>query len=179
MRLYFSTSVEDERIQEYLDFTINTSTTPMPFYNQITVEDANTYIESLTDQEINLESSQSENQSYIQSGIGIATRIQFPHIKSIYDIPGSGTILDAVLKIKPAEGSYDDQLPLRDNISVYLVDQNNDLTGQLFTSDGSAIQATLNTDDEEFNDIYYEVYLGSYIEELLQAERETNEALIL
>lgn len=179
MRLYFSTSVEDERIQEYLDFTINTSTTPMPFYNQITAEDANTYIESLIDQEINLESSQSENQSYIQSGIGIATRIQFPHIKSIYDIPGSGTILDAVLKIKPAEGSYDDQLPLRDNISVYLVDQNNDLTGQLFTSDGSAIQATLNTDDEEFNDIYYEVYLGSYIEELLQAERETNEALIL
>lgn len=179
MRLYFSTAVEDERVQNYIDFTINISSSPIPFYNQITAENPNAYLNNLTDQEMNLSSSESENQSYIQSGIGIATRIQFPHIKSIYDIPGNGTILDAVLKIKPAEGFYDDQLPLRDNISVYLVDQNNDLTGQLLATDGSTVIATLNIDNQEFNDIYYEVYLGSYIEGLLLAERETDEALIL
>ncbi|NNE77497.1 MAG: DUF4270 family protein, partial [Pricia sp.] len=119
MRLYFSKAEEDEQEQDYIDFIINTADSPIPFFNQITAEEPNDYLKRLTDQEINLSSSESENQSYIQSGIGIATRIQFPHIKSIYDIPGQGTILDAVLKIKPTEGSYNDQLLLRDNLSVY------------------------------------------------------------
>ncbi|MEO9510955.1 MAG: DUF4270 family protein [Flavobacteriaceae bacterium] len=179
MRLYFSTSVEDERVQEYLDFTINTTTTPIPFFNQVITEDANEYIEQLEDQELDLNSTETDNQSYIQSGLGIATKVQFPHIKSIYDIPGEGTILDAVLKIKPVEGSYDDQLPLRESISVYIVDQNNDLTGQLYSADGEIVTAILNTDNQEFNDIYYEVYLGSYIDGLLNADRDTGEALIL
>lgn len=179
MRLFFSVAEEDERVQNYIDFSINTTDSPIPFFNQISAEEPNEYLKNLADQEINLSSSESENQSYIQSGIGIVTRIQFPHIKSIYNIPGQGTILDAVLKIKPVDNSYNDQLILRDNISVYVVDQNNDLTEQLLVADISPVVATLNTDDQEFNDIYYEVSLGSYIEELLLAERDTDDALIL
>ncbi|UII74798.1 DUF4270 domain-containing protein [Flagellimonas sp. HMM57] len=179
MRLYFSISEENDQEQYFTDFSVNTFDSPLPFFNQITAENPNDYLASLTDQEINLSSSESENQSYIQSGIGIATRIQFPHIKSIYDIPGQGTILDAVLKIKPTEGAYNDELILRDNLSVYIVDQNNDLTGQLLVASTSPVVAVLNTDGQEFNDIYYEISLGSYIEELLRAERDTDEALIL
>ncbi|MEM7483837.1 MAG: DUF4270 family protein [Bacteroidota bacterium] len=179
MRLYYSIAEEDEQEQYYIDFTINTADSPIPFFNQISAEEPNDYLETLTDQEINLSSSESGNQSYIQSGTGIATRIRFPYIKSIYDIQGQGTLLDAVLKIKPTEGSYNDQLPLRENLSVYIVDQNNDLTEQLLVANTSAVIALLNTDDQEFNDIYYEISLGSYIEELLLAESDTDEALIL
>jgi hypothetical protein len=87
--------------------------------------------------------------------------------------------LDAVLKIKPEPGSFDDNLILRDTLSVYVVDRNNDLIQQLFYQEVSPVQAILNREKEEFNEIYYEIQLGSYIEQLLLAERETNEALIL
>ena len=173
MRLFFSTAEEDERVSNHIDFTINTTSFPTPFFNQIIIEEPNQYLKTLTDREMALESSDAENRSFIQSGLGIATRIQFPHIKSIYDIPGEGTILNAILKIKPSSQSYDDHLILRDSLSVYLVDVNNELTEQL-----SDI-AILNRNNQEFNDIYYELPLSSYIEKLLVTERYTGEALIL
>lgn len=179
MRLYFSETEEDGLVEDYLDFQINTSDSPVHFFNRITSEDPNDYLKSLTNQEMNINSSVSNNQSFIQSGIGIATRIQFPHIKSVHDIGGKGTLLDAVLKIKPAIGSYNDKLMLRDTLNVYLVDRNNDLTEQLFVGGVAAVQAILNRDNQEFNDIYYEIHLSSYIEKLLVTDMDTEEALIL
>tara|TARA_R110002167_G_scaffold360907_1_gene578745 strand:- start:2065 stop:3399 length:1335 start_codon:yes stop_codon:yes gene_type:complete len=173
MRLYYSTPEEEERVQGHIDFSINTVSSPIPFFNRITSEEPNEYLKTLTDKEINLMSSVSDNRSFIQSGIGIATRIQFPFIKNIYDIPGQGTLLEAVLKIRPAGQSYNDHLILRDSLSLYIVDVNNELTEQL-----SQI-AVLNRANQEFNDIYYQVDLGSYIEKLQLAERNTGEALIL
>ena len=179
MRLYFSTAEESSREQDYLDIDLDLSSSPIPFFNQILADNPIAPLQTLTDKEINLSSSASNNQSFIQSGIGMATRIQFPHVKTIYDITGQGTILDAVLKIKPANGTYNDKLILRDTLSVYVVDRNNDLTEQLLYGDVSPVTGILNRDNEEFNDIYYEISLGSYVEKLLLAERETEEALIL
>lgn len=179
IRLYFSVAEAEERVQSYIDFTVDTSSSPLPFFNQITSSEPNGYLNLLTDQEVNLSSTESENETFIQSGIGVATRIEFPHVKAIYTIEGDGTILSATLKIKPATGSYDDNLPLRDTLSVYLVDQNNDLTEQLLLGTGTSVLAILNRDNEEFNDIYYEISLGTYIEKLLLAESDTEEALII
>lgn len=179
IRLYFGISEESERVQDYIDFNINSTSSPVPFFNRIITEEPNEYLRSLTDKEINLSSSDSENRSFIQSGIGIATRIQFPHIKSVYDINGRGTLLGAVLKIKPAVGTYNEQLILRDTLSMYIVDRNNNLTEQLLTGGGVSVRAILNRDNQEFNDIYYEIPLSSYIEKLLLTDRITDEAIIL
>lgn len=179
IRLYFGISEESERVQDYIDFNINSTISPVPFFNRIITEDPNEYLRILTDREINLSSSDSENRSFIQSGIGIATRIQFPHIKSVYDINGRGTLLGAVLKIRPAIGTYSEQLILRDTLSMYIVDRNNNLTEQLLTGGGVSVRAILNRDNQEFNDIYYEIPLSSYIEKLLLTDRITDEAIIL
>lgn len=173
VRLYFSESEENEWEQGDIDLYINTTSTPTPFFNSITAENPIDYLSSFEDQEDNLYSTESGNQSFIQSGIGIVTKIEFPHLETIHDIPGEGTLLGAALKLKPAVGSYNDHLILRDTLSVFLVDQNNDITEQL------GVQAILNRTNQEFNDIYYEIPLSSYIESLLTAERETEEALIL
>lgn len=178
VRLYFSEAEESEQVQYNIDLYINTTSTPTPFFNRITAENPIDYLSSFENQEDNLYSTESDNQSYIQAGIGIATRIEFPHLETIHDIPGEGTLLGAVLRLKPAAGSYNDNLILRDTLSVYLVDQNNDITAQL-TGGVSTVQAILNRTNQEFNDIYYEIPLSSYIESLLTAERDTDEALIL
>ncbi|WP_299800929.1 DUF4270 family protein [uncultured Maribacter sp.] len=175
MRLYFSTDTEYESEQEYLDIQIDGTTTPVPFFNRITADDPITPLQTLTNSQTILESSDSNNQSYIQSGVGIAMRVQFPSITSLYDIPGSGTILDGILKIKPTAQSYDDHLKLRDTLAVYVVDQNNDLIETL-TSTSYAI---LNRDNQEFNDIYYEIPIAYYLEELQLKDRDIDDALIL
>ncbi|WP_289039007.1 DUF4270 family protein [uncultured Zobellia sp.] len=179
MRLYYSIAGENERIQYYTDFSLNIASSPIPFFNQISAEDPNSYLTALTDQETNLYSSETEYQSFIQSGIGIATRIEFPHIKSVFNIQGQGTLLDASLKIAPTVGSYNDLLMLRDTLSVFIVDQNNELSGQLYATDGSAALAILNRNDQEFNDIYYELPLSGYLEGLLSVDLESSDALIL
>lgn len=180
MRLYFSISEESERVQSFIDINLDQSSSPVPFFNQVIAENPIAPLQGLTDKEVNLSSSDTGNLSFIQSGVGMTTRIKFPYIKTIYDIKGQGTILDAVLKLRPAAGTFDDKLILRDTLSIYLVDQNNDLTEQLLYSDGAtSVLGILNRENEEFNDIYYQIPLGSYIEKILLEDHETDEALIL
>jgi len=179
MRMYYSVSEAESRVQYTTDFAINTTSIPTPFFNQMSVVETNEFLNSLTDKEVALSSSETDNQSFIQSGVGYTTKIEFPNLKTLFDIQGQGTLLNAVLKIKPVLGSYNDELALRDNLSLFIVDQNNNLTEQLVGTDNIAVQATLNRDGEEFNDIYYEVPLTTYIEALLLTERETGHAIIL
>lgn len=179
IRLYHSIPESDERVQSYTDLQINMLDSPTPFFVSITAQNPIEPLQTLTDKEIDLKSEDSGDLSFIQSGVGIAMKISFPYIKRLYDINGSGTILDAVLKIKPAEQSYNDNLMLSDNLSVFKVDQNNALTEQLTIDGATVVSATLNTDNQEFNEIYYEIPLSTYIEEILTESPETNESLIL
>lgn len=179
IRLYYSIAEENYRTQEFLDISLDQTSSPVPFFNQVKTVEPIAPIQTLVNQEIELESKAVGNLSYIQSGMGIATKIQFPFLKTVHEIKGEGTILDAVLKIRPAPNSYTDNLILRDSLSVYIVDNNNGITSQLLISDTTPVQGILNTENEEFNDIYYEISIGSYIENLLATERETEEGLIL
>ncbi len=174
MRLYSSVYEEKEKVQYHIDFTINTSSSPVPFFNQIIAIDPIEALNGLTNGKIDLCSSETSGQSYIQSGIGIATKVKVPHLKSVFDIKGKGTLLNAFLKIKPIEGTYDNRLKLRDTLSVFEVDRNNTLIEQL-----SGVGAVLNRTGEEYNDIYYELPLTGYIEKMLLEEGESGQALIL
>ncbi|MCK0146193.1 DUF4270 domain-containing protein [Arenibacter sp. F26102] len=179
MRMYYSISEENSRVQYAIDFAINTSSSPIPFFNKMSVVETNEYLTTLTDKEVVINSSDSDNQSFVQSGIGYTTKIEFSNLKTLFDIEGQGTLLNAVLKIKPVLGSYSDELALRDNLSVYIVDTNNNITNQLLGTDGAAVQATLNLDNQEFNDIYYEIPLTTYIEGILTTDRDAEYAIIL
>ncbi|WP_419212150.1 DUF4270 family protein [Maribacter sp. X9] len=179
IRLYFSVAESDGNIDDYLDIQINSSNSPIPFFNSIVAENPKEYLQTLTDREINLASSESGGQSFIQSGIGIAMRIQFPTIENLYDIPGEGTIISGVLKIKPTPQSYDDNLKLKDTLAVYIVDNNNNLLEQLSIAESSTVNAILKRDNQEYSDIYYEISLAYYLEELQLRSRDVEGALIL
>ncbi len=173
MRLYYSIAGETDTEDYYTSFTINTTSSPVPFFNQISAADPISYLSGLTDNEVNLYSEDAQDQSFVQSGIGITTRIEIPYLKSLGDIQGQGTLLSATLRIKPQANSYNDYLMLQDTLGVYVVDQNNDLSYQ------TSMEAILNTDNEEFDDIYYEVSLSSYLEDILETDLDNTDALIL
>ncbi|MDY8136139.1 DUF4270 family protein [Aquimarina sp. 2201CG5-10] len=178
LRFFYRVPGEFEDDERTFDLSIITNQNIPPFFNKIESNTEGTFFDTLTDQEINLASEDANNRSYIQSGVGMVTRIQFPTIKKIFEIPGTGTVLDATLLIKPPPQEFSEILPIRDSLAVYRVDQNNLLNNQLFNGEG-AVFARVNEDDKEFNEIVYEVPVGPYIENELTESPEIDDALIL
>ncbi|MFI8605759.1 DUF4270 family protein [Cellulophaga baltica] len=179
LRLYYSTAGETDRDQSYTDIILNTSDTPNPFFNAISATDPVDYLQTLTNGELSLSSDDSDDKTFIQSGTGIATKLELPYLKTVNNVGGQGTLLKAVLKITPVLGSYTDFLFLEDYMSVYLVDKNNDITSQLYNTDASTVTASLNTDNQEYNDIYYEIDLTAYIESILTTDLNSDQSLLL
>ncbi|MFP3822159.1 hypothetical protein SB658_26045, partial [Bacillus sp. SIMBA_008] len=71
------------------------------------------------------------NQGFIQSGTGVACRIDFPNIKQFKNIATNGAIVDAELILKPVNNSYSEKYPLADSLTVYVGDNLNRISGSL------------------------------------------------
>ncbi|MEW7291303.1 DUF4270 family protein [Aquimarina sp. 2304DJ70-9] len=179
-RFFYRTPGEFEDDEQTFDLVISSLESFPTYFNNIQSNTKGTLFESLTDQEINLSSQDQEanNRSYIQAGSGLITRIQFPTIKNIFEIPGTGTILDATLRIKPPPQEFNDLLPIRDSLLVNKIDQNNILGNQLFNGLGDVF-AIINQSDKEFNEIVYEIPIGVYLEEELSEAPEIDDAIVI
>ncbi len=178
LRFFYTVPGEFEDDEQTFDLVINSTPSFPTYFNNIQSDVTGTFFEPLTNQEINLPSNNANNRSYIQAGIGMVTRIQFPTIKKISEIPGTGTILDATLRIKPPPETFNDLIPIKDSLSVNISDQNNDLISQLFNGFGSVF-ASISENDNEFNEIAYEIKLGVYLEDELSEAPEIDNALVI
>ncbi len=125
-------------------------------------------------------SSESGNKSYIQTGSGMALRIEFP---SLYEIMSESEylgIIDARLVIKPKENSFDDvYYHLPTTLYVCVTDESNDLFVNLTALDGSLISSTLRYADLQKEDPYYSFSILSFIRSRILSPSEDYSALIL
>ncbi len=178
LRFFYSVpgALEDE--EEVLDLVINPSTSaPVAFHN-VQAEAQDTVLGGLIEQEVELKSEDANDLSYIQSGTGFATKVTFPNIKSLYDIPGTGTILSALLQIKPLSASVTNETPLRDSLNISVIDVNNVISRELVAGAG-LVRGVLIGEDEEFGTVLYEVPVGIFLDEKLTEQPETEDALVL
>jgi len=176
LRFFYSIPDELEDTEYTYDFYIDSESTA--YFNKIESDVSGLPLEDITFQEYNLASEASNNISYNQSGVGYITRIQFPTLKNIYDINDEGTILEATLYIEPVVTSYSDTQPVLDELSLYTVDQNNNLSSQISGST-DYVYAYLETDDSEFNNQVYTMSVLDYIDSKLTEEPEVDNALIM
>ncbi|MEL6304467.1 MAG: DUF4270 family protein [Bacteroidota bacterium] len=177
LRFFYSIPDEFDDIEETYDFVISLSGLPKVF-NAIESNVTGLPLDTLIDEEINLPSSLSNNRGYVQSGIGYVTRIQFPTIKQLFDIPGQGTILSAVLQLKPSPGTYTDLTPIRDSLIINLIDQNNRITERLFFG-GEPVYGIINEQLEEFDELIYEIPIGVYLDRELNETNEIDDAFVV
>ncbi|UOB18777.1 DUF4270 family protein [Abyssalbus ytuae] len=178
VRLFYSEPDEDDNVQDYLDLSINLSSTEPTFFNNVTSTRTDTYLENLNDKETLLLASDSDNMSFIQAGTGVATRVEIPFIKTINDIQGQGTLLDVKLYVSPLDYK-NEKLKISDSLPLYIIDINNDITGYLTGLSEEQTLAVLNYEDEEFNEVYYEIPLLSFIEDEISSTRNEGLALII
>lgn len=178
VRLYYSkyqADTEDESY--YLDFTIlNTDKQ----FNSISLDKTGTLIQNLPISSSKLSSTATNKQGFIQSGTGVACRIDFPNIKKLKYISDNGAIVDAKLILKPVNNSYSDKYPLADSLKVYVGDNLNRISGSLQSSSGAAVFGILNKKSDEFNEnVGYTIPLGNFLQKEMLRSADSRSSLIL
>ena len=178
IRFFYRIPQEFEDQEETLDFVVQIDAIEPKLFNNIQNENPSSVLDTLVDQEINLPSPKSNNLSFIQAGTGYAARIQFPTIKQLFDIPGQGTILSATLRLKPPPNTYNDNLPIRDSLTIALVNQNNRITQQLLFG-GEPVFGVINEELGEFDELIYDIPIGVYVDSELNETNFVDDAFIV
>ncbi|MET1260630.1 DUF4270 family protein [Flagellimonas sp. DF-77] len=177
LRFYYQVPDEFDDNEETLDLVINPfPNTPVAFHNVRATPEGP--LSSLSDQEIELKSHDSDDLAFIQSGTGFALKATFPNIKSIYNISGTGTVLSAILQIRPLKASVTDFTPLRDTLVTSILDANNVIIEEIRTANG-LVEGVLIGENEEFDTATYEIPIGIFLDEKLNERPETETALVL
>ncbi|WP_308992148.1 DUF4270 family protein [Mariniflexile litorale] len=153
IRIYYTDKDELETEVSTFDMLFNTTNS---FHNvSNTVE--GTVFETLTSQEIYLPSSITNNTSFMQAGTGIATRIDIPNLESLYDISGTGIIIDAYLKISLKQNSSTKNLHTNDSLNVYIIDKKSNIVSALTDTQGNTVLGLIDQEDTEFNITTYSI----------------------
>ncbi len=177
MQLYYSKKVSDSETSFLKEFSINDASKQ---FNRISLDRTGTILQNLPGTTERLSSDLTQNRSFIQSGTGLACRIDFPNIKELKYITEKGTIVDAKLIIRPVNNTYSKVYPLADSLNVYVADKLNRLQGTLNSASGYPVYAVLSKDNDEFNEnISYSLPLGSFMQNEMIKQSDSKSALIL
>lgn len=171
LRIYYSIKDEIDNDDDYeFDIPFNATNS----FNNISSDVQGTYFETLTNQDTYLPSYNSNNSSYIQAGTGIATRIEIPYLEKINDIPGTGTIIDANLKLSIKQNSSTDNLFIKDSLNIYICNKNGEVISNLIDTDGETVSGLIETKNPEYNIITYSIPLKYFLELKLSNVNDDN-----
>ncbi|MEL1239513.1 DUF4270 family protein [Flavobacterium flavipallidum] len=177
LQLFYSKKVTESETSLLKEFTIDDITKQ---FNRISLDRTGTILKDLPGTTERLSSNLTENKSFIQSGTGLACRIDFPSIKELRYITEKGTIVDAKLIIRPVNNTYSKTYPLADSLSVYVADKLNRIKGTLNSASGYPIYAILNKTEDEFDEnIGYSIPLGTFLYNEMIKQSDAKSALIL
>jgi hypothetical protein len=178
VRMYYSKSPKDIDEEPYVvEFKITDLTKQ---FNSISLDKTGTLIQNLPVSNSKLSSSLTNRQGFIQSGTGVACRIDFPNIKQLKYISEKGAIVDAQLILKPVNNSYSEQYPLADSLRIYVADNLNRMNGYLLNSAGSTVYGVLNKKTDEFNEnVGYTIPIGNFLQTEMWKQSDSRSSLIL
>ncbi len=177
VRLYYSKYQADTEISYFVDFTILDISKQ---FNSISLDKTGTLLSSLPVSSKALSSSLINKQGFIQSGTGVACRIDFPNIKQLKYISENGAIVNAELVLKAVNNTYTKQYPLADSLAVYVGDNLNRISGSLQNAAGTAVFGILNKKSDEFNEnVGYTIPVGNFLQKEMLKQSDSRSSLIL
>jgi hypothetical protein len=136
--------------------SVNTS------FNHFTADRTGTPISIISKREIEIPSGQSGNKTFVQSGIGLMTRVDFPSMQSLMEMDRKYILLKAELYMFPEPGTYK-QVGLPRQLVLFHTDKANRVVSEIVGQDNSAIAAEIQV-DEMFNvDTYYKFDITDFL----------------
>lgn len=178
IRLYYSKNQAGTEDTSYIiDFTISEASKQ---FNSISLDKTGTLLQNLPIASSKLSSSITDRQGFIQSGTGVACRIDFPNIKQLKYISDKGAIVSAELLLKPVSNSFSEQYPLADSLKVYVADNLNRISGSLENNSGTYVYGALNKKSDEFNEnLGYVIPIGNFLQKEMWKKSDSRSSLIL
>lgn len=160
LRIYYTIPDETDDIEGTLDMPFSTTNS----FHNISSNFNNTYFDSIENQTTYLPSTSTNNQTFIQAGTGIATRIDFPYLESLNNIEGTGALLEAHLKISLKKPLSESGLKTRDSLQFYIINQRSEILSEVYNYDGSTVLGYITQQDDEFNILTYTVPIKYYLD---------------
>jgi hypothetical protein len=177
IRIYYREYNDEMLEQEYFDLTYSTLYYQ---YNKITADRTNTPLASLQPGNKILSSELTNNEAYMQAGVGIVTKVEFPYIKDLYNVNEVLMINSAVLVIEPVHGTYSTtrQLPLE--LTLYHTNETNVPLAPVYGDYSDDIQyATISFDDEFGTTSGYRFSITQYMQSLFASTYAGKPALMV
>lgn len=170
IRIYYSYPDQAEIESEFIDLVYNTTT--KKFFNNISWNTSGTLIQGLGGQENEISSPDLDDLGFVQSGLGVMTKVTFPSIRNIREYnDGNGEIFKAQLKIKLDNRYYSMNYPVRDSVYVCTVDQNNDIIA--YEGVGYIYRQ-----DPEVNEVYLMADVNFFLQKTLTNSQYLNYGLV-
>ncbi|MDN5211281.1 DUF4270 family protein [Fulvivirgaceae bacterium BMA12] len=169
LRLYYQDKSSIPSQQKYLEFSIGTK----PYFSQITYDRTNTKLGELITLEEELDSDVTDNELYIQSGVGLGLKVMIPNIKDLIFSSDDFFISSAILTLRPVNNSFDGGTPLPRDVITYIIDEDNEILGSLEQ------QLLFQEDLELGRDTKYEANVVSFIKSQIQIDEFNENALLL
>jgi len=166
VRLYYTSknpSNDNEKITRVIDFRLSQGTRQ---FNSITSNRSGTPSQALS----NLTAIPSEatgNVTFVQSGVGIYTKIEFPTVKSFF-LNSKIILLEAQLEVGAVQNTYLGNTKPLSLLSIYTTDQTNIVNGILPATSNSPI-TTRPIVDNEYQITRYIFPITSYLDNQIKA----------
>jgi hypothetical protein len=120
IRLYYKRLFGDLLQQTFFDFPIRNASAQ---FNRIQSDRSGTPLATLTGR-TSISSTLTGNATFVQSGIGLATKVEFPTLKSFFS-ERNLILIDATLEVTPVRNTYSTIFPVPNTLSLYVTDQSN------------------------------------------------------
>jgi Domain of unknown function (DUF4270) len=156
IRIYYRRLVGDVLTASHFDLPI---VNPFNQFNQISSDRSSSSISSLSKGKA-LSSTLSQNVSYVQSGEGLITKIEFPTLKGFFKNKNI-VLIDAVLDVIAVQKTYD-YFKAPASLSLYATDQSNTVLGGISSGNG-ILSAPIRYDYEYGLDTKYSFSLINFL----------------
>jgi hypothetical protein len=120
VRIYYKKIFNDELKQTYFDLPLNSAAFQ---FNHISADRSGTMLSSLINRQ-SIPSSSTGNTTFIQSGTGLATKVEFPTLKGFLS-QRNFILVDAVLEVIPISNTYSAPTVAPATLAIYVTDQSN------------------------------------------------------
>jgi hypothetical protein len=146
-------------------------------FNNIKADRTGTTIASLATTKI-LPSEATGNVSFIQSGVGLYTKVEFPTLKSFLK-KNRYVILDAILEVPLVPGTYEGATPPMNVLASYTTDVSNIISGGVPGNGNDVLRASIRYDREYSTNTKYLFSMTTFFNSEIKSNAPTITPLAL
>jgi len=179
IKLYYHLSPNpDDLKDQYYKFSFYTDGI---YFNHITENSSNTMLDHISDSKNERITSATENQLFVQSGIQVFSKIKIPHVDNLLAMGKGSAFVGASLRLYPVKGTYTKITDLPDSLYIYSADRKNQIIEQVLLP-GSTTKysyANLNVREDIEVSVYYDIDIGSFINNELNDATNASRSLLI